>query len=74
MANSTQVETDLTTLARSTFTAASLQKSAGHGMDLTGMANDAMAAGGDLKRILTQVANGLDAADPVPNNILGTLS
>ena len=41
------------------------------------MANDAMVAAGDLKRILTQVANGLDAADPalaLANNILGTLS
>jgi len=77
MANSTQVETDLATLAKSTFTAASLQKSATHGMDLTGVANGAMVAGGDLKRILTQVANGLDAADPaltLANSILGTLS
>ncbi len=77
MANSTQVETDLGTFAKSTFTAASLQKAASRGLDLTSMANGAMIAGGDLKRILTLVANDLDAADPaltLANNILGTLS
>jgi len=78
MANSTQVETDLATFAKSTFTSASLLKSAGHDMDLNGMANGAMVAGCDLKRILMViVADGLDAADPAltfANNILGTLS
>jgi hypothetical protein len=78
MANSTQVETDLATFAKSTFTAASLLKSAGHGMDLIGIANSAMVAGCDLKHILMViVADGLDPADPaltLANNILGTLS
>jgi len=78
LANSTQVITDLHTLAGSTFTAASQTKAHGtDDIDLVGMANTAEAAGADLKRGLRLIAANLDAADPaltLVNNILGTLS
>jgi len=78
LANSTQVITDLHTLAGSTFTAASQTKAhATDDIDLGGMANTAAAAGAELKRGLRLIAANLDAADPaltLVNNILGTLS
>jgi hypothetical protein len=78
MANSTQLITDLHTLAGSTFTAASLAKAhATDNIDLAGMAGTAAAAVADLKRALRLIAANLDAADPaltLTNNILGTLS
>ncbi len=78
MANSTQLTTDLHTLAGSTFTAASLAKAhATDNTDLAGMADTAAAAGADLKRALQLIAANLDAADPalaLTDNILGTLS
>ncbi len=78
MANSTQVITDLHTLAGSTFTAASLVKAhTTDDPDLAGMASAAAAACADLKRALRLIAANLDAADPaltLTNNILGTLS
>jgi hypothetical protein len=78
MANSTEVITDLHTLAGSTFTAASVTKAHGtDNVDLTGMASAAAIAGADLKRALRLIAANLDAADPaltLTNNILGTLS
>ncbi len=50
MANSTQLTTDLHTLAGSTFTAASLAKAhATDNIDLAGMASTAAAAVADLK-------------------------
>ena len=78
MANSTEVITDLHTLAGSTFTAASLAKAhATDDIDLAGVASAAAASGGDLKRALRLIAANLDSADPaltLTNNILGTLS
>jgi len=78
MANSTELITDLHTLAGSTFTAASLAKAhATDNTDLAGMAGTAAAAGADLKRALQLIAANLDAADPaliLTDNILGTLS
>jgi len=78
LANSTQVITDLHTLAGSTFTAASQTKAhATDNIDLGGMANTAAAAGAEVKRGLHLIAANLDAADPaltLVNNILGTLS
>ncbi|MGA6986880.1 MAG: hypothetical protein WBZ01_12565 [Terriglobales bacterium] len=78
MANSTEVITDLHTLAGSTFTAASVAKAhATDNPDLAGMASGAAAAVADLKRALRLIAANLDAADPaltLANNILGTLS
>ncbi|MGA2002952.1 MAG: hypothetical protein ABSG70_06210 [Terriglobales bacterium] len=78
MANSTEVITDLGTLAGSTFTPASAAKAhATDDVDLNGMAATALAAGTDLKRALRLIAANLDAADPaltLTNNILGTLS
>ncbi len=78
MANSTQLITDLHTLAGSTFTAASLTKvHATDNTDLAGMAGTTATVGADLKRTLQLIAANLDAADPaltLTNNILGTLS
>jgi len=78
MANSTELITDLHTLAGSTFTAASVTKAhATDNTDLTGMASVAGAAAAGLKRTLQLIAANLDAADPaltLTNNILGTLS
>jgi hypothetical protein len=78
MANSTELITDLHTLAGSTFTAASLAKAhATDDTDLASMASTAAAAGAGLKRVLQLIATNLDAADPaltLTNNILGTLS
>lgn len=78
MANSTEVITDLHTLAGSTFTAASLAKArTTDDVDLAGMAGTASASGTDLKRALRLIAANLDSADPaltLTNNILGTLS
>jgi hypothetical protein len=78
MANSTQLITDLHTLAGSTFTAASLTKAhATDNIDLAGMASTAAGAGAGLKRTLQLIAANLDSADAaltLTNNILGTLS
>jgi hypothetical protein len=78
MANSTQVITDLHTLAGSTFTAASLTKAhSTDDTDLAGMASAAFAAGTELKRTLQLMAANLDPADPaltLTDNVLGTLS
>ena len=78
MANSTEVITDLHTLAESTFTAASVTKAHGtDNPDLVGMASVAAASGASLKRALQLIAANLDSADPaltLTNNILGTLS
>ncbi len=78
MANSTEIITDLHTLAGSTFTAASITKAhATDDLDLAGMASVAAAGGAGLKRALQLVAANLDSADPaltLTNNILGTLS
>jgi hypothetical protein len=78
MANSTQLITDLHTLAGSSFTAASNSKArATDDTDLAGMASTAAAAGTGLKRTLQLIAANLDAADPaltLTNNILGTLT
>ena len=78
VANSTQLITDLHTLAGSTFTAASLTKAhATDNIDLAGIASTAAAAGADLKRALKLMAANLDTADAaltLTNNILGTLS
>ncbi|HSZ61027.1 MAG TPA: hypothetical protein VK828_04485 [Terriglobales bacterium] len=78
MANSTQLITDLHTLAGSTFTTASLTKAhATDDTDLVGMASAAFAAGTGLKRTLQLMAANLDTADPaltLTNNILDTLS
>ncbi|HLB92829.1 MAG TPA: hypothetical protein VJK27_10840 [Terriglobales bacterium] len=78
MANSTEVITDLHTLAGSTFTGASLTKAlVTDDVDLVGMANSASTAGTDLKRKLQLIAANLDGADPalaLVNSILGTLT
>ncbi|MFY9906190.1 MAG: hypothetical protein WBD45_24515 [Terriglobales bacterium] len=78
MANSTQLITDLHTLAGSAFTAASITKAhATDDTDLVGMASAASAAGTELKRTLQLMAANLDSADPtltLTNNILGTLT
>jgi hypothetical protein len=78
MANSTEVITDLHTLAGSTFTAASVAKAhATDNPDLASMASAAAAGGAGLKRALQLIAANLDSADPaltLTNNILGTLS
>lgn len=78
MANSTEIITDIHTLAGSTFTAASIAKAhATDDIDLAGMASAAAAAGAGLKRTLQLIAANLDSADPaltLTNNILGTLS
>jgi hypothetical protein len=78
MANSTEIITDLHTLAEATFTAASLTKAlVTDDVDLVGMANSASTSGTDLKRKLQLIAANLDGADPaltLVNNILGTLT
>jgi hypothetical protein len=78
MANSTEIITDLHTLAGSTFTAASITKAhATDKVDLAGMASAAVAGAAGLKRALQLIAANLDPADPaltLTNNILGTLS
>lgn len=78
MANSTQLISDLHTLAGSTFTAASLAKAhSTDDTDLAGMASAAASAGSGLKRTLQLMTANLDAADPalaLTNNILGTLT
>jgi hypothetical protein len=78
MANSTQLITDIHTLAGSTFTAASLTKAhSTDDTDLVGMASSAAAASTGLKRTLQLMAANLDPADPaltLTNNILGTLT
>jgi len=78
MANSTELITDVHTLAGSTFTAASVTKAhVTDSIDLAGMASAAAVAVADLKRALRLIAANLDAADPaltLTNNILGTLS
>ena len=57
MANSTEVITDLHTLAGSTFTAASIAKArATDDPDLASMVVTAAAAGADLKRALRLIA------------------
>jgi hypothetical protein len=61
MANSTEVITDLHTLAGSAFTGASLTKAlVTDDVDLVGMANSASTAGTDLKRKLQLIAANLD--------------
>jgi hypothetical protein len=78
MANSTEIITDVHTLAGSTFTAASITKAhVTDNIDLAGMASAAAAASAGLKRTLQLIAANLDAADlalTLTNNIIGTLS
>jgi len=78
MSNSTHVYADTQTLAKTSFTAASLTKSkATDDVDLSGEATAAAVAIADAKRGLQLIVNNLDPADPqlvLANNILGTLT
>jgi hypothetical protein len=78
MANSTHVFTDTQTLAKTSFTAASITKATTiDRVDLTGQATAVAVADSDAKRELQLIIANLDSADPqlvLANDILGTLS
>jgi hypothetical protein len=78
MSNSTQVYTDTHTLAKTSFTAASVTKGkATDDIDLSGEASAVAEAISQAKRGLQLIIANLDSADPqlvLANDILGTLS
>jgi len=77
MANSTALITDLGTLNTNAFSAATLTKAKGKGLDIVGMTNSAALGAAEVKRALTLIANACDAGDPqltLANSILGTLA
>jgi hypothetical protein len=78
MANSTQVYTDTHTLAKTSFTAASVTKGKTiDNIDLSGQASAVAEAISQAKRGLQLIISNLDSADPqlvLANDILGTLS
>jgi hypothetical protein len=78
MANSTQVYTDTHTLAKTSFSAASVTKSKTiDNIDLSGQASAVAEAISQAKRGLQLIISNLDSADPqlvLANDILGTLS
>ncbi len=77
MSNSTHVYTDTQTLAKTSFTAASVTKGKStDDIDLTGEATAVAEAISQAKRSLQLIVNNLDSADPqlvLANSILGTL-
>jgi hypothetical protein len=78
MANSTQVYTDTHTLAKTSFTAASITKGRTiDNIDLSGQASAVAEAISQAKRGLQLIISNLDSADPqlvLANDILETLS
>lgn len=78
MSNSTQVYTDVHTLAKASFTAASITKGKTiDNIDLSGEASAVAEAISAAKRGLQLIIANLDSADPqlvLANDILGTLT
>ena len=78
MSNSTQVYTDVHTLAKASFTAASVTKGrTTDNIDLGGEASAVAEAISQAKRGLQLIIANLDSADPqlvLANSVLGTLT